>query len=212
LANCECNIAAEFPIIGEQGVISATLKIATDFSFTETACGTQLLLEGATKGDLSLTAYSELHVLDDLKCPGSASVSFNWDSRIACEFDEFTEEAVFRTYMLPRGSAQASMEGDVTRYITMTKEGPIHTTFNASAASGPHTIYLLNEHQNGYDFHYNSGPISVSPDDGKNSKSIPFLDNVLPDNSRLYLTNFSWSYTPPNIPNVSYSFLFVYDT
>lgn len=203
MAACECHIAAEFPILGNLGIISANLKSGTDISIVETACGTQLALTGATRGDLSITAYSPLS--GDLKCPGNANVSFNWETKMSCNNGDL------KLYVIPKGAARASIDGGITSQISITQIGDSYQTFSASASSGPQTPYLMSDHVDGYNFSYSGDPLSVSSEDGKYAKSISFLQGILPAGSELYLTSFSWSYTPPNIPTVSYSFIFVYN-
>jgi hypothetical protein len=70
---------------------------------------------------------------------------------------------------------------------------------------------LKSLHNDGYDFEYTGDPLTVGPADGQEEKEVSFLVDILPTNSRLYLNSFNWSYTPPNIPTVSYSFIFIYD-
>ena len=207
MAECVCHIAAEFPILGNMGIISASLRSGTDIAIIETACGTQIALAGATRGDFSMTAYAPITGGGVLNCPGSASVSFNWETKISCE------GANLKIYVIPKGSSRASVDGDTDSSISMTQIGDAYSTFNASASSGPHTPYLLSEHKDGYNFYYTGSPLSVSPDDGKQAKHISFISgSIFPPGSELYLTSFSWSYTPPNVPTVSYSFIFVYNT
>jgi len=202
MAVCECHIAAEFPILGSLGIISASLRSGTDISIVETACGTQIALTGATRGDLSITAYAPGPVVN---CPGNASVNFNWETRMSCK------DGDLKLYAIPKGSARASVDGSVTTQISLLQIGNSYQTFNASASSGPQTPYLVSNHVDGYDFYYSGNPLSVSPEDGKSAKSVSFLQGILPNGSELYLTSFGWSYTPPNIPTVSYSFIFVYN-
>ena len=115
-----------------------------------------------------------------------------------------------KTYFIPRGGGKAYTEGSVTSDISMTSIGS-YENFSASAASGPHTVYLLSDHYDGYDFYYNGDPIAVGPDDGYHNKAVSIFDGILPTNSALHLTSFSWSYEPPNVPSVSYSFLFSFN-
>lgn len=204
MAVCECHIAAEFPILGNMGIISASLRSGTDISIIETACGSQIALTGSTRGDLSITAYAPLGSMT-LNCPGNASVSFNWETRMSCKNGDI------KLYVIPRGAARASVDGGVTDQISLSQIGDSYQTFNASASSGPQTPYIMSDHVDGYNFYYSGSPLSVSPDDGKKAKSVSFLQGILPSGSELYLTGFSWSYTPPNVPTVTYSFIFVYN-
>jgi hypothetical protein len=200
--NCECHIAAAFPDVSGYGIISATLRTNKAISIVATDCNPQIAITGAARGDLSITAYAPFHPSDDLKCPGNASISFGWDERLEC--DGFT------THFIPRTTNTAYMEGDVTEHINMVTVGNAYTTFNASAAGGPHTPYLYTDHYDGYNLEYTGSPITISVSDQKNPMTISFLSGILPTGSKLYLTSFNWSYTPPNIPTVSYSFLFSY--
>lgn len=200
--DCVCHVAASFPHLGGYGIISATLRTGTDIVLTEG----ELLLLGPTVGDLSITAYAPLPGGDLLDCPGRANISFNWEQRIECD----EETGVFRVYLIPRGKARASTEGSVTSDISMIEDFE-YLTFDASAASGPHSVYMHTTHRDGHEFYYYGDPIQVIPDDAYNNKLIPFLTPILPATSKLYLTSFSWSYTPPDVPTVSYSFLFAYD-
>ena len=200
--NCVCHVAAAFPHLGGYGIISAALRTNTDIVLTES----ELLLTGPTVGDLSITAYAPLLGSDALDCPGRANISFNWEQRIECD----EETGVFRVYLIPRGKARASTEGAITGDILMVEDFE-YMTFDASAASGPQSVYMHTTHRDGHNFYYNGSPIQITPDDAYNDKTIAFLSPILPTTSKLYLTSFSWSYTPPDVPTVSYSFLFAYD-
>ena len=104
---------------------------------------------------------------------------------------------------MPRGGDRAFTEGGVTNSISMTQAGPISKGFSASASSGPHTVYLSSSHEDGYDFAYTGDPIAVTGRD----TSAGIISNLLPAGTA-YLANFRWEQTPPNIPTVSYSFIF----
>jgi len=204
--DCYCNIAGEFPI-SEWGIISAALRSTTSVTVTEGG----MVLSGPATGDLSITAYAPLEG-EVLECPGRAGVSFTWDQRIDCDPDT---GVYMTTYFIPRGRDKAYTEGDVTDEIEMIKVID-YNVFNASASSGPHTVYYDMNHRDGYEFSYGGRPISINSDSGKEPTDINFLNEVLPGKqgstgrSSLYLANFTWEYTPPNIPIVSYSFLFSY--
>jgi len=203
LVTCVCHIAADFPISGDLGIISVTLRTNRNITLVETNCGSQIALSGPSRGDLSMTAYAPLLGSDDTTCPGTANASFNWDERLEC--DGITR------HFIPRTGAIANTEGNVTGYVRMTPIGSSYKSVNASAGGGPQTPYLYTDHQDGHSLIYSGPPLTIDSGDGRNPKSIPFLTNILPPGSKLYLTSFNWSYTPPNIPNVSYSFLFAYD-
>ncbi len=200
---CNCNIAAEFPILKGLGIISANLRTNTDVTLT----AANVPLYGATTGDLSITAYAPLSGSDNLKCPARAGVNYNWDKRIECENGNLI------VHFIPRGGIKAYLEGPVTSYISITTVRG-YTSFGASASSGPTTPYIYNLHQDGYDFSYSGDPISVSAADGKNPKVLSIFTGTGVDilvDATYYLQSFNWEYTPPNIPTVSYSFLLSYN-
>ncbi len=196
-ANCECHVAAEFPILGSLGIISANLRTNKEVSVTDAG----IVLIGPTTGDLAITAYAPLTT--SLDCPGRAGVSYSWERRIEC-----TGGGNLIIHFIPRAAGKAFKEGDVDNTIIMTNAGTEYKSFSASAAGGPATPYLYLDHQDGYRFYYNGNPIRVSPADGNTVKNVTIFDGILPAGSELYLQSFSWEYTPPNIPTVSYSFLF----
>lgn len=196
--SCVCHIVANFPYLVDYGIISATLKTNKNVVVTEGG----LVLYGPTLGDLSITAYSPLPTGTVIGCPSRAGVGYEWDQRFDCESRDF------RVYFIPRGKDRAYIEGDApSSQITMTSVNS-YTTFSASAASGPFSLYLELTHKDGYNFRYSGPPIQIDSSNGRSSTSVPFLASILPAASRLYLTNFAWEYNPPNIPTVSYSFLF----
>jgi hypothetical protein len=201
MANCDCNISAGFPFLGGLGIISASLRTNKNIILTEGG----VLLFGPTLGDLSITAYAPLPISTFISCPGRAGVSYEWDQRLDCDSYSYV-----KPIFIPRGKDKAYTEGDVPAgQISMIKYND-YTTFEASAASGPFTVYFKNDHSDGYNFYYSGVPLSVTPNSGKQSTVVSFLSGILPGGSDLYLTNFSWEYNPPNIPTVSYSFIFSY--
>jgi hypothetical protein len=204
---CECNIAANFPITKE-GIISVSLRTNQEVVIMQTACGTSVALTAGTKGDLSITAYADVPSERPgqpgaLTCPGNAGVSFNWDQRTECT------SIGTNVHVIPRGGARSYKEGDVTSRVTKFIETDRSGSINASAASGPHTPYFNTERSNGYGFTYTGEPIQISPADSSGQKTVSFLSNII--SAEMYLMNFSWTYTPPNVPTVSYSFMVVYN-
>lgn len=201
---CQCDIVANFPIVGVNlGIISASLRSNANV----VRIGDSLIAYGPTYGDLSVTAYAPLDLGETLPCASTASVSFEWEQHVDCDTD--AGEIIMR--FIPRGREKSFQEGQVTTKIKMTyiNKNP-YTSFNASASSGPHTPYFMNYHYDGYDFIYTGTPIAVNSTNGTDPTTVSFLSEVLPKGSMLYLTNFSWTYTPPEVPTVSYSFLFSY--
>jgi len=200
--NCACDIVAEFPILKGLGIISANVRTNTDVML---AANNQPLY-GATTGDLSITAYAPLSS-ESLKCSARAGVNYNWDRRTECENGNLI------VHFIPRGGIRAYKEGPVTSNINITVVRG-YTSFSASASSGPTTPFIYNLHEDGYNFSYSGSPITISESDSKNPKSLSIFTNTGVDllvNATYYLQSFSWEYTSPNVPTVSYSFLLSYD-
>ncbi len=189
-SECECNIAAMFPSVGGHGIVSASLRSNTQIMITSD----RKILIGATIAELAITGYGGEDIFA-FTCPGQAGVSYEWVQKYDCLAD--------KTYFVPRGGDKAFTEGAVTTDIKMMSAGIISKGFSASASSGPHTVYLSSSHEDGYDFSYTGRPIPVT---GRNT-SAGIIGSLLP-NGTAYLTNFRWEQTPPNIPTVSYSFIF----
>jgi hypothetical protein len=206
MAECTCNIAANFP--GLQGLNLGIISVSLRSSQNISVMNDGLKLFGPATGDLSITAYAPLNTGEELACPGRAGVSFEWDQRIACEEVGSGGSAII-VYFIARAKDKAYKEGDVTSQISMTSYNS-YETFSASAASGPFTMYLKTMHHDGYDFSYTGTPIPINKNNGRNPTNITWLADILPGGSKLYLSNFTWEYTTVGIPTVSYSFLFSY--
>jgi len=208
---CECNVAGEFKVLAGYGIISANLRSNVNFSIGETG----VILYGPATGDLSITAYAPLTPADtaNLSCPGRAGSQFNWAQFIECENDS----SGFIVHYVPNGRNSGYMEGDVTEKISMVSLPGCtnYKTFSISAGSGPSTPSLRFTHRDGYYLTYKNGsPIPIGIESGTNPTVVGFLTSgaepLLPPGSKLYLNSFSWEYNPPEIPIVSYSFLFSY--
>jgi len=185
--SCECNIAANFPFLKNQGFISVSLRANTQIILTTG----RVVLTGPTVGELSVTAYSRY---ENFLCPGRAGVNYEWMQRYDCYNDIM--------YFIPKGGDRSYYEGEVTSDISMISVVS-YETFSASAASGPHTPYLMYPHDDGHTFSYTGRPISVT---GRWT-GAGAVESILPFGSEVYLTSFTWEQAPPNWPTVSYSYL-----
>jgi len=194
--DCSCNIAAMFPEVGGLGIVSAALKVNASILITNDE--PPIVLYGPAIGNLSVTAYAPLREDETLTCPARAGVSYEWMQKYDCDGDV--------VYFIPRGRDKAFKEGIPTADIIVT-DVLEYGSWNASAATGPTTVYLMSLHYDGYGFSYEGGPFPIAD----RTATTSVFDAILPTDSRLYLNNFSWEYTPPRIPMVSYSFIFVYN-
>lgn len=197
---CVCDIVGNFPYLKGLGIVSASLR--TNREVVVNSDG--LALYGPSFGDLSITAYGDYEDTTLLTCPAKAGASYSWDRRYECD----TSSHII-VYFIPHGRIRSYKEGEVNHLISL-KPISSHLSFSASASSGPTTVFLKQDHVDAYDFAYAGDPISLVPDDAYNAKTVSFLDPLLPAGSHLYIQSFSWDYTPPQIPMLSYSFLFSY--
>ena len=204
MAWCSCNIAAEFTDLSGLGIISANFKASTNFTISDSG----IAMHGPSTGDLSLTAFAPLGG-EPLSCPGRAGTSFGWTQKIDCD----SVNGALIVYFIPNGLSKAYMEGDVTSQISMQTVISLqeYQTFEANASSGPTTPSLLLTHRDGHTMNYTGGPITITDDTSKDETVVSFLNGILPGGSKLFMNNFSWTHDPPDIPRVSYSFLFKYD-
>jgi len=214
---CECNIVANFPELRNLGFISVSLRTNTPVIVTSDS---RLKLIGATTGELSVSAYGSMRGYP-FGCPGRAGASYDWMQKYNC-LSEYM-------FYIPRGGAKSFVEGDVGVGVPddVSIEGVVkYDSVQVSAASGPGSVYLSAEQTDGYDLEYRGTPIQVygrvfnvinsngvfsdlQQINGEYSGSYyGALSDVLPQNSELFLMNFSWEQTPPNISTVSYSFAF----
>ena len=203
MAWCSCNIAAEFKELAGLGIISANFKASTNFTLTDDG----MAMHGPATGDLSITAYARCE--STLSCPGRAGASFGWIQKMDCD-SSFGNLVV---YFIPNGISRSYIEGDVTNQIQMDTMTDVrdYKTFEANASSGPTTHSLILTHRDGYNMTYEGSPIKVTAESGKTSTILTFMSNILPVGATLYMNNFNWTHDPPDIPRVSYSFLFKYD-
>ncbi len=164
-------------------------------------CGTDLLI-GPSTGTVSITGYavtptdvdSGLHT----GCPGRANVSIPWIKKYDCDNDV--------VYLISGGEGSASIAGDVDNLATLNiPSGRSFPSISASSTSGPATVYMETEQEDGYGLNYTGGPIAFDTTDEL------IISNFGVGSGPLYLQNFSVEFNPGQIPTASYSFLFVID-
>jgi len=210
---CVCNIVGNIPELRNLGFISISLRTNTPIIITSDS---NMVLLGATTGELTVSAYGSMNGYP-FACPGRAGASYDWENKYNC----LTESL----YYIPRGGAKSFVEGDIGVGVTedISMIGAVkYSTIQASASSGPATVYLRAEQTDGYDFSYLGGPIKIRGRminvintnntfdvgwDGTYS-NYGALTDILPVGSQLFLNSFSWEQTPPDIANVSYTFAY----
>lgn len=163
-------------------------------------CG-ETLLVGPTTGTVSMTAYAVTPTQQDVGvhvgCPGQANVSVQWVRRYDCDSNI--------VYFIPAGQGASYVSGDVAGLASLVKStGRVYTTINASAGSGPSSLYSWTQQEDGYGLVYTGQPISFNTDTG----SLVFENFIESGGPALYLQSFSLSTNPGEIPTASYSFVF----
>lgn len=160
-------------------------------------------LFGPSTGTISITGYavnlnpntSPFHV----DCPGRAGVSIPWVRRYDCDTNT--------VYMIPAGQGSSYVAGEVNGLASINISANPRMTFtsySASSSSGPATIYMETEQEDGYGLTYRGDPISFDTGD-----ALIFQNFMTPGGPELYLQSFSLEMSPGEIPVANYSFMFV---
>jgi len=98
------------------------------------------------------------------------------------------------------------VSGDVNTLASVEREIGSYNIVNASASSGPASIYTDVTQTDGYGLIYHGGPIQVPNSDGF---TYDFVGIGIEARSTFYLQSLNLECNPGSIPTVSYSFVFV---
>lgn len=157
-------------------------------------CGGEVLF-GPTIGSVSVSGYaaSEIHV----GCPGKAGVSIPWVRRFDCDSSPSI------VYFISAGQGASYVAGDVGGLATLsTPFGRSYNSLSASSQSGPVSIYMETEQEDGYGLSYSGNPLSFDT-----GNSLIFSNFGVGDGD-MYLQNFSLELNPGELPVATYSFAF----
>jgi len=188
-----CQLVGSFPISTDKCFISISISSSTESSLIEN----EELIIGPTIGTVSITGYAQDNRY--YGCPSRVSVQVPWIRKWDCDNNV--------VYFIPSGEGRSSMFGDGASDF-----GSLHRTIgsyrivNASASSGPASIYTDAYQTDGYGLTYNKGPISFSTSPNGVTWDGEGLDLGV---GIMYLQNFSLELNPGEIPVASYSFVFV---
>jgi hypothetical protein len=192
-----CKLVGNLTLTGLDGCITSVNVNSKSEIIKE--CGGEILL-GPTTGTVSITGYvvtpnnsdSGVHT----GCPGRAGVSIPWVRRYDCEKDDL--------YLISSGQGSSFVAGDVDGLASLVySTGRSFPSLNASSTSGPATIYMETEQEEGYGLDYRGGPISFD------TRDELIINNFGVGTGPMYLQNFSVEFNPGEIPTATYSFLFV---
>ena len=188
-----CQLVGNLQLSGFNGCVtsinvSANTEINTQCAEPKT---------GPTIGNVSLGGYASTDVY--VGCPSQAGVSINWIRKYDCVNDII--------YFIHSGQGSSFISGPLTGigYISMNKStGRTYPVINANSSSGPTSLYLETNREDGYGMAYNGNILSFNT----SSESSLVMSNFGVGSGDMYLQNFSLSASPGNYPTVSYSFLF----
>lgn len=162
-------------------------------------CGGNILI-GPTIGTVSITGYAVTSTQNDsgihTGCIGKAGVTIPWVRRYDCDLNV--------VYFIPSGEGASFVSGPVEEFAQLnTSTGRAYSTMSANAGSGPATIYMETQQEDGYGLTYRGGPIAFNTTD-----TLEYANFVETGGPILYLQSFSLDMNPGEIPVASYSFTF----
>lgn len=192
-----CKLVGNYPIGGGLGCVTS-VSIS---SSTETSKFGDCIVVGPTIGTLSMTGYATnaIHV----GCHGKAGVSIPWIRKYDCDRDE--------VHFLFSGGGKAYIAGDVTSdsgaLVSLDQVVASYEMVNASSASGPASLYMMETQYDGYGLRYTGEPLNFST---TNEDDLVFRlgPSLGLDDMYFYLQSFSAEFVPGQIPTASYSFVF----
>lgn len=183
-----CKLVGNFPI-DINAIISINSRIGTEIS----KAGDNLII-GPTTGTVSITAYATDYVHN--KCQGRANVSIPWIRKYDCDNDKI--------YFIFSGEGQSSLSGDVDGLAILRNQSASYPVVNASASSGPATLYDDNTQNDGYGLTYDGDPWPFSTDTAGGVN----IDIGIEGYNQLYLQGFSLQCTPGQVATASYEFVY----
>lgn len=188
-----CNLVGNFPIEPLEGIISVSSRGGTEMMKVG-----DNILKGATTGSISVTAYAsdELHK----GCVGRAGVSINWIRKYDCDND--------LVYYIFAGEGKSYKVGDVGNLIELhyPDDVVIYETINASASSGPVSLYQIENQIDSYGLSYNGKPWPFSTK--SDGEILMELGPLQAGYGRIFLQSFSLNATPGQLPTVTYDFVY----
>ena len=148
-----CNLVGNFPI-HVPGLISITSQGTSEVTLITSGSKNAAIVAPST-GTISLSAYAD--TARYYGCPGRAGVSIPWVIRNNC--NEF--------FYLYGGAGKSYISGEVGAYASFPKitgvTNPLNSyaVLNASASSGPTSLYENSIQQDGYGLIYKGQPWNI---------------------------------------------------
>lgn len=150
---------------------------------------------GPTVGTISISAYADNRIYTG--CPSKAGVSINWARKYDCENDI--------VYFINSGEGQSYISGDTFGLVSINNTtGRTYPVMSANASSGPGSIYMSIDREDGFGMRYTGDPWEF---DTSTVEGVTF-DNFGVGVGDLYLQNFDLTLTPGEFPVANYSLAF----
>lgn len=175
--------------IGVDGIIS----ISSRFN-TEIAKAGDNIIVGPTTGVVSVSAYAGKFAHEG--CSGRASVTIPWIRKYDCDND--------KVYFIFSGEGESNVSGKVDGLITLNKVINSYRVINASASSGPATIYEDDIQYDGYGAKYTGDPWEF---DTSLEESVT-INTGISDYGPMFMQSFSLQFTANQVPTASYEFIY----
>jgi hypothetical protein len=150
---------------------------------------------GPTIGSVSVSAIADTELYSG--CPSKAGVSILWTRKYDCDTDT--------VYFINNGEGQSYISGDTAGLATLNSTtGRVYPVISASASSGPTSLYMSIEREDGFGMNYTGGPWEF---DTSTKEGVTF-NNFGVGTGDLYLQNFDLTLTPGEFPTANYTFAF----
>ena len=200
-SNTCCQVVGDLKITGIGGCI---ISVNVDSS-TEMIDDCNDIKTGPTVGTISLTGYASDNVY--IGCSSSAGVTIRWLQRYDCEKNVL--------YFINAGQGESFISGETSgssftgggsahSYVSLNRSsGRTYQVLQASASSGPASMYIQNSKLDGYGMTYTGDIFKFNT-----SSSMEFNNFLGLGSGKLYLKSFNLSFNSGALPIASYAFAF----
>jgi len=195
-----CNLVGNFPGIATKGIISITSQGSTEASLI-TAYGNSAVIVSPSTGTVSISAYAGTKRY--VGCPGRAGVSVPWIVRNDCD----------KNVYLFGGAGKSYISGEVAPYAKFPTIAGVpsplnsYTVINASASSGPASLYENATQKDGYGLVYLGRPWSMNTSTEAGC-TVNLTSHGIGGYGDCRLQNISIQCVPGQIPVVNMSFIY----
>lgn len=192
-----CKVVGNFPTTLE-GIISISSRGKTDVQLIQ-AGGSAVSIIKPSTGTVSISAYASYEVYTG--CPGRASVSVNWIRKSDCD----------NLYFLYAGAGASSISGNISSFVIFPNIDGVSNPLselkvvNASASSGPGSLYEDYSQQDGYGLIYTGYPWNLDTSD-ESTATVDLSD--FGDYGDCLLQSLNLQCTPGQLPIVNMDFIY----